>query len=337
MFSNLRYQIVQLFRDFSVDKQNILLMTNALFLKLKLTSLSLLTFLAFSSTGYTSQSVEVQIGAAKDNTLYESATGALSNGLGEHFFVGQTGVGGGFKVRRGLIAFNMSDKIPSGATIQSAVLTISMNKTISGNQTVSLHKLTADWGEGTSNATFNEGMGAPATTNDATWLHRFFNSILWTTAGGDYISSASASKIVGGIASYSFGSSSQMIADVQDWLDNPGNSNGWILIGSEDTTLTAKRFASRNNANETSWPELSVTYLLPPCCIGLRGDFNGDGNNADSLDFNYLVDYIFRGGPAPPCPEEADINNDGRTSTALDIAILIDVLYRGGAAPDSCP
>ncbi len=64
----------QLFRDFSVDKQNILLMTNALFLKLKLTSLSLLTFLAFSSTGYTSQSVEVQIGAAKDNTLYESTT-----------------------------------------------------------------------------------------------------------------------------------------------------------------------------------------------------------------------------------------------------------------------
>ena len=60
----------QLFRDFSIDKQKILIMTNALFFKLKLSSLSLLTFLAFSSTGYTSQSVEVQLGAAKDNTLY---------------------------------------------------------------------------------------------------------------------------------------------------------------------------------------------------------------------------------------------------------------------------
>ncbi|MCH8027286.1 MAG: DNRLRE domain-containing protein [candidate division Zixibacteria bacterium] len=311
-------------------------MTNALFFNLKLTSLSLLTFLAFSSTGYTSQSVEVQLGAAKDNTLYESATGALSNGLGEHFFAGRTGLADS-KLRRGLIAFNISGNIPSGATIQSVVLKLSMNRTISGNQTVSLHKLTADWGEGTSDAPGGEGQGAAATTNDATWLHRFYISTFWTSAGGDFNSSASASITVGGIAFYNFGSTSQMVADVQEWLDNPGINYGWILIGNESDTTTAKRFASRNNVDEASWPELSVTYLPPPCCVGLRGDFNGDGNNADSLDLDYLVDYIFRGGPVPPCPEEADINNDGRTSTALDATILIDVLYRGGAAPDACP
>lgn len=325
------------FRDFYLDKQNFSMMTKALFFKLKLTFLLLLTFLAFSSTGYTSELVEVQIGAAKDNTLYESATGSLSNGSGEHFFVGQTAAGGGFKIRRGLIAFNIAEKIPAGSSIQSVVLTISMNKTISGNQTVSLHKLVADWGEGTSEAAFGEGMGAPATTNDATWLHRFYDSILWTTAGGDYIPSASASTTVGGIASYTFGSSPQLVVDAQDWLDNPGNNFGWVLTGSEDTTLTAKRFASKDNVNETSRPILSVTYIPPPCCTGLRGDFNGDGNNATTLDLDYLVDDMFRGGPASPCPEEADINNDGRISTILDLTFLIDLIYRGGAAPDSCP
>lgn len=313
------------------------MMTIAFFFNLKLISLLLLTFLAFPSAGYASESIEVQIGAAKDNTLYESATGSLSNGSGEHFFVGQTAAGGGFKIRRGLIAFNIAEKIPAGSSIQSVVLTISMNKTISGNQTVSLHKLTADWGEGTSTAAFGEGMDDSATTNDATWLHRFYNLTFWTTAGGDFDSLATASTIVGDTAFYTFGSSPQIVVDAQDWLDNPGNNFGWILIGSEDTTLTAKRFASKDNLNETSWPILSVTYIPPPCCTGLRGDFNGDGNNFATLDLNYLVDDIFRGGPASPCPEEADINNDGQISTILDLTFLIDVIHRGGAAPDSCP
>ncbi len=309
-------------------------MTNALFFKLKLSSLALLTFLAFSSTGYTSELVAVQLGAAKDNTLYESTTGTISNGAGSYFFAGKTATG---KIRRAVIAFDIAGNIPTGATVQSVALALHMSRTVAANENIALHKLTADWGEGTSIAAFGEGMGAPATTNDATWLHQFFDSIFWTTSGGNFNPSASASTTIGGIAFYNFGSTSQMVADVQDWLDNPGNSNGWILIGSEDTTLTAKRFASKDNANETSWPELSVTYLPPPCCIGLRGDFDGDGDNATFLDLDYLVDYIFRGGPVPPCPEEADINNDGRISTALDVTILIDVLYRGGAAPDACP
>ena len=312
-------------------------MTNALFFKLKLTSLSLLTFLAFSSTAYTSESVEVQIGAAKDNTLYESVPDSLSNGLGAHFFVGRTNAAGSFKIRRGLIAFNIASNIPAGSSIQSVVLILSMNKTISGDQTVSLHKLTADWGEGTSKAAFGEGMGAPATNNDATWLHRFYNSILWTTAGGDFNSLASASTTVGVIAFYTFGSTSQMVADVQDWLDNSGNNFGWILIGNESDSITTKRFSSKQDTSETSWPVLSVTYLPPSCCVGLRGDFNGDGDNAKVLDMTYLIDDIFRGGPATPCPEEADINNDGQISTITDLTFIIDLIFRGGTAPDSCP
>ncbi|HEX2897662.1 MAG TPA: choice-of-anchor B family protein, partial [candidate division Zixibacteria bacterium] len=35
----------------------------------------------------------------------------------------------------------------------------------------------------------------------------------------------------------------------------------------------------------------------PDCCTGIRGDFNGDSNDANILDLNYCVNRIFRGGP----------------------------------------
>jgi len=84
---------------------------------------------------------------------------------------------------------------------------------------------------------------------------------------------------------------------------------------------------------------IDTIFMTPPpsCCIALRGDFNGDGNNATVLDLTYLIDDIFRGGPASPCPEEADINNDGQISTVNDLTFLIDLIFRGGVAPDSCP
>ena len=43
----------------------------------------------------------VTLQAAKDNTLYESETGALSNGSGQNFFTGKTNGG---NIRRGLVA-----------------------------------------------------------------------------------------------------------------------------------------------------------------------------------------------------------------------------------------
>ena len=48
--------------------------------------------------------------------------------------------------------------------------------------TIELHKLMVDWGEGASNANGKEGQGAPATTNDATWRHRFYGATFWTSA-----------------------------------------------------------------------------------------------------------------------------------------------------------
>ena len=120
-----------------------------------------------------------------------------------------------------------------------------------------LHKLLADWGEGTSMAPGEEGDGAPATPNDATWRHRFFDTIFWNTQGGDFSATVSASQMVGAVGQYTW-SSAQMVADVQGWLDNPATNFGWLMLGDESVFLTAKRFDTRES---TSPPVLAITYI----------------------------------------------------------------------------
>src|SRR5205814_8485784 len=139
--------------------------------------------------------------------------------------------------------------IPPGSTILGVTLSLNTSRTASDTpRNVELHKLLADWGEGTSVAPGEEGDGAPATTNDATWRHRFFDSVFWTTQGGDFSATVSASQSVAGTGQYTW-SSTQMIADVQSWLDNPGSNFGWLVLGDETGGATAKRFHNRESAS----------------------------------------------------------------------------------------
>ena len=57
----------------------------------------------------------VNINPSKDNTLYEyvPADGDRSNGIGDHFFAGKTGMG---YIRRGVLAFDIAGSVPPGST-----------------------------------------------------------------------------------------------------------------------------------------------------------------------------------------------------------------------------
>src|SRR5207245_4391960 len=119
--------------------------------------------------------------------------GDLSNALGNHFFTGTTGFG---EIRRGVLAFDIAGNIPPGSTIIAASLSMNMSRGFDATaRTTELHKLLADWGEGTSHAPGEEGSGAPATPNDATWRHRFFDTIFWAMQGGDFSATVSASQV----------------------------------------------------------------------------------------------------------------------------------------------
>ena len=202
----------------------------------------------------------INLTPSKDNTLYEydPAEGDHSNGAGFHFFAGENGMG---ELRRGVLAFDIAGHIPTGSTILAVTLSMNMSRTaLDTARTVELHKLLADWGEGTSHAPGEEGDGAPATPNDATWRHRFFDTIFWTNQGGDFSATVSASQSVGPIGQYAW-TSAQMVADVQSWLDTPGNNFGWLVLGDESTIATAKRFDSRESASP---PMLTIQYIPGP-------------------------------------------------------------------------
>src|SRR3990172_12358271 len=205
------------------------------------------------------QAATAALNPSKDNTLYEYvvADGDRSNGAGSRFFAGRTAQG---RLRRGVLAFDVAGSIPAGSTITSVSLSMDMSRTtLNTARTVELRRLLADWGEGTSNADQQEGQGAPATTTDATWRHRFYNTDLWTTQGGDFSGTVSASQSVGGIGTYTW-SSAQMATDVQSWLDNPSTSFGWLVMGDESVSTTAKRFDSRES---NSPPALTIQYTPP--------------------------------------------------------------------------
>ncbi|GAB4420234.1 MAG: hypothetical protein OHK0039_33600 [Bacteroidia bacterium] len=199
----------------------------------------------------------VVLNPAQDNTLYEQPNGALSNGSGTALFAGNTNNG---DIRRALLQFDLSG-IPANATITAASLTLTMNQTIAGATTMTLRKVDASWGEGGSVASGQQGGGASAQPGDATWLHRSFATTLWTTPGGDFSATVSASTSVAGNGNYTW-TSAQLAADVQAWLASPATNFGWILLGNEGATPSAKRFVSREGA-AASRPKLTITYTLP--------------------------------------------------------------------------
>jgi hypothetical protein len=201
----------------------------------------------------------ININPIKDNTLYQfvAVDGDRSNGVGTRLFTGKTDQA---EIRRGVLAFDIVGNIPAGSTITSVSLSMNMSRGFDNTvRIVELHKLLADWGEGTSDASGMEGQGIAPTTNDATWRHRFYNTIFWTTQGGDFSGTVSASQSVGAIGQYVW-SSAQMVADVQSWLDNPSTNFGWLVKGDESSSATAKRFDSRQS---TSPPVLTIEYTAP--------------------------------------------------------------------------
>jgi hypothetical protein len=201
----------------------------------------------------------VDLEPVADAALYEG-DGSLANGAGSYLFVGRTENRNGAVDRRSLLAFDIAGAIPSGATITSAELQVTMSRTISGSQTIELRSVTESWNEGLSNATGQEGGGANAQSGDVTWVHRQFPNSEWSTVGGSFASTVSASQQISGNGDYVFASTAQLVADVQSWLDNPAGNFGWALVMPSPAVGSAKRFNSRENGTSSSRPKLTVSY-----------------------------------------------------------------------------
>ncbi len=199
----------------------------------------------------------ITVEAAKDNTLYENETGSVSNGQGEYLFAGNTKDKG---LRRALVAFDLGS-VPPVANVISATLSLTVSKSVvAGESPVAVHAVQADWGEGASDAPGEEGGGAAAEMGDATWLHTFFDTDMWTNPGGDFAPVASATTTVAGSGAYAW-SSPELVADVAGWASGNTANNGWAVLGDEGGETTAKRYDSRQTT-EGQGPTLTITYEL---------------------------------------------------------------------------
>ncbi|USN98515.1 MAG: DNRLRE domain-containing protein [Phycisphaeraceae bacterium] len=218
----------------------------------------------------------VLIAADRDCTLLENDFGDTANGAGEYFHIGSNAQG---NIKRALIHFDIASAVPAGATIEGAQLSLFCSRASSGGLiTATVSRVLADWGEGTSNPSGNEGGGAPATANDATWLYRFYvpggPSPTWTTPGGDFVPASSGFTTIGAPNQFYLFESVQMAADVQGWLDNPAANFGWIIRGQESGTRNARRFESRTSPITSARPELAVFYTENnPCPADLAEPF----------------------------------------------------------------
>lgn len=199
----------------------------------------------------------IKIRPYADNTLYEDPIDTLSNGSGSYFFSGMTA---GFLKRRGLVKFSFLDYIPPCAIVTRVTLRLHMSKTISGNKTVQLRKVLEDWGAGLSDAPDEEGYGTFAEPGDATWYNTFYNDQYWSSNGGVFANTVTASNSVGGVGYYTWGSNTQMVNDVQGWVDDPSSNFGWLVLGDESTNTTAKRFDTVENDSLNFRPLLTVVY-----------------------------------------------------------------------------
>jgi len=114
-----------------------------------------------------------------------------------------------------------------------------------------------------------------------------------------------------------------------------GDFNGDCVIDFDDINGIELYFLG--GAGPVECTCLEPTFDLG-CCIGNRGDINGDGVNLNVLDLTFIIDYVFRGSADPgSCPEEADLNADGEGPNILDLTFAVDRIFRGGAPASPCP
>jgi hypothetical protein len=198
----------------------------------------------------------VTLTADRDNTIY-SESGTVSNGAGQHLFAGVTAQS---TIRRALLHFDLSS-IPAGAVINSATLTLHVNKQAASSQGVTLSRVDHDWGEGTSDAEQNEGAGTAASAGDVTWANSLYPASSWANPGGDFgtitVTIPTASPGINNITGEA------IKADVESFINNPSINFGWIIKSSNETgSANALRFSSRENANTGQRPTLTINYSV---------------------------------------------------------------------------
>lgn len=108
---------------------------------------------------------------------------------------------------------------------------------------------------------------------------------------------------------------------IQGSLEGDYDSIVVTAISLSDTSISSSAFL------------LAVSTGPPPY---ICGDVNYDGVFQGIIELTYLVDFVFRSGPAPPYEAAADVDGNGEFQGILELTYLVDFVFRSGPAP-ICP
>ncbi len=159
---------------------------------------------------------------------------------------------------RALIRYDLSS-IPATATITSATVRLVKIGGPASARNVSIHRLTNNWTEGTG--------GCGGTAGVANWQQRITGTP-WTTAGGDFDATATATVSVAINGIYNFTATSL----VQGWVNSTFANHGILARFTTENLNSLINFASTENVTVANRPQLLVSYTLPVCAaIPTRG------------------------------------------------------------------
>ena len=204
----------------------------------------------------------VSLNPVADTFILNSAPTNNAGGT-EGFTVGRDDNNG---IRRGLVRFDLSS-IPPGSTVTSAVLELTVIKDPPQqvNANFRLFRLLEDWGEGDGVGPRPGNSGEPATTNESSWTARLAYVADWTTPGAldDAAPSPSATMLVTTTGPYTW-TNAGVAVDVQQWVDQPGQNFGWLIVCADELTpMTVRKFGSREASSNPQPPVLQVGFVPP--------------------------------------------------------------------------
>jgi len=107
-------------------------------------------------------------------------------------------------------------------------------------------------------------------------------------------------------------------------ITNIGNTFSWTPTPSQWGVHELEAIVSDGQA-ESREPFTIEAYFC--------GDVNHSGGTANLGDIIYLVNYIFKGGPAPNPLVSGDVNSAGAVNLS-DIVYLVNYIFKGGPAPN---
>ncbi len=269
----------------------------------------------------------IPIASAAETTIQPSSAdsymneGAKDTNYGGETYIEVSSKPSAWGNARGILKFDLSS-IPSGSTITSVTLSLYLYSTRGTNRTYGVHKVTKNWTE--SGVTWNKYDG----TNN------------WSTSGGDYAATASATVTAGAVYNtWVEWSDSALASDVSDFVNNSSTNFGWIIKDQTEGSSNQDwvRFYSKEHTDSTLRPKLTVTYTTngdttPPAApTGLTAtavsssQINLDWNNNSEGDLSHY--HVYRSTTSGFTPGAGNFVADTSVSNYSDTGLSASTTY----------